>query len=54
DGDVAALVDAADRVLTDDGWRRELVERGLARARLLSWDRAAAAHAEVFRAAAGS
>jgi glycosyltransferase involved in cell wall biosynthesis len=45
-GDAGLLVDPMDidaictglhRALTDEGWRREAVERGLQRARLLSW-----------------
>lgn len=39
--DVAALAAALERLLTDEGLRGELVARGLARARLFTWARAA-------------
>jgi glycosyltransferase involved in cell wall biosynthesis len=40
-GDEAALADALERVLDDDGCREGLVERGAARAATFTWDRCA-------------
>jgi len=41
-GDTAGLTSALERVLTDDDLRRDLVQRGLARAAGFSWERCAA------------
>ncbi len=46
---IAALADALLRVLTDDARRAELVELGRARAARCSWDRTAAAIADLYR-----
>ena len=39
--DTMSMAARLERVLTDDGWRRELEEHGVRRARLFSWDRSA-------------
>jgi len=52
DGDVEAFADALALVLGDDEVWSAWSERGVARAREFTWDRCAAAHAEVFRSAA--
>ena len=49
DGDVPALVSAIRGVLDDPGRREDLSARGLERARAFSWDRCAAAHADLYR-----
>lgn len=48
------LARAMERVASEPALRDELRERGLERARALSWDRSAAQHAEVYREAAGA
>ena len=54
DGDVPAMVAAVRSLLDDPARWSELSERGLERARGCSWERSAAAHAELFlRVAAG-
>lgn len=50
--DPRALAEAMRRLATDGGLRSELSARGIERARGFSWDRAAAAHLEVYREAA--
>jgi len=47
--DGGALADALVRIASDDALREGLVERGLARARALSWDACARATLEVYR-----
>ena len=53
DGDVAAMAEAAGAVLADPRRAAELREAGLARASTFTWDRTAAAYAELYRAAVG-
>jgi glycosyltransferase involved in cell wall biosynthesis len=53
-GDVDAIADALTRVTGDDALRSRLREAGLARAAELTWERSAAAHAEVYADAATS
>jgi len=48
--DPQALARAIDKILTDDTARRELVERGLRRAREFSWERAARETLAVYQA----
>ena len=48
--DVALWTDALRRVLTEDGLRADLRERGYARARQYSWPEAARRHVEIFEA----
>ncbi len=47
--DEASLEEALGQILTDDELRAELAARGRARARTFTWERAAAATAEVYR-----
>jgi glycosyltransferase involved in cell wall biosynthesis len=54
DGDVDAFVAALRRVLDSERERLELSQRALARARSFSWERAVAAHADLYRATASS
>jgi glycosyltransferase involved in cell wall biosynthesis len=49
--DPAAWADALERLDGDHALRAELVERGRARAAGFTWERAAAAHVDLFRAA---
>jgi len=42
--DVAAMADAVERIITDDGLRRGLVERGRRRVAALTWERTAEAY----------
>jgi glycosyltransferase involved in cell wall biosynthesis len=48
-GDMEAIADAITRVLLDADLRRTLVERGSARVRHFSWERAAKATFEIYR-----
>jgi glycosyltransferase involved in cell wall biosynthesis len=50
--DVSALAEALKLVVTDDALARSLVDRGLKRAAMFSWDRTAAATLAVYRLAA--
>jgi len=50
--DVVAIADAMERVFTDDALAKDLRRRGLARARVFSWDRTARAVQALLRAAA--
>ncbi|MEY2588686.1 MAG: hypothetical protein QOJ67_670 [Acidimicrobiaceae bacterium] len=50
DGAVDELTDATRRVLDDGGWRDELIQAGLARARHMRWEDCARGHVEVFLA----
>jgi glycosyltransferase involved in cell wall biosynthesis len=50
--DAQALAEALLRVVTDEDWRRELVRRGLERAKSFSWHRAAEETLDVYRRAA--
>jgi glycosyltransferase involved in cell wall biosynthesis len=50
--DVAAMAAAIDRIGSDEGLRTRLRAAGLERAREFTWERAADAHLEVYRAAA--
>lgn len=52
--DDAALAEALRRVLADEGLRAELRARGLARARLFSWERAARDTLAVYQRAVGA
>jgi alpha-1,3-rhamnosyl/mannosyltransferase len=52
DGDVGAFVAALSAVLTNRAAWQEASERGIEHARAYTWDRCAALHAEVLRAAA--
>ena len=52
DGDIDAFVDALAVVLSVDEVWRDRSARGIARARECTWDRCAAAHADVFRSVA--
>lgn len=54
DGDVDGFADALALLLGDGGMWRAWSERGMARAREFTWDRCAAAHAEIFRSVAGA
>jgi glycosyltransferase involved in cell wall biosynthesis len=47
--DTDALCEALRRLVTDDAWAAELRRRGLARARLFTWDRTAALTVEAYR-----
>jgi glycosyltransferase involved in cell wall biosynthesis len=49
--DAPAWADALERLDADDALRADLVERGRARAADFTWERAAAAHVDLFRAA---
>lgn len=49
-GDVDALSDALDRVLSDGALRAELARKGRTRAGELTWERSALAHARAFEA----
>ena len=49
--DAPAWADALERLDSDDALRADLVERGRARAAGFTWERAAAAHVDLFRAA---
>jgi glycosyltransferase involved in cell wall biosynthesis len=49
DGDVQEMTAAVRRLLDDDAMRSEFRERGLAKAAMYRWDRAAAAYADVYR-----
>jgi glycosyltransferase involved in cell wall biosynthesis len=51
-GDAGGLAVLLRRVLGEPGLRRELSEKGLARAREFRWDRSASLHVEVYREAA--
>jgi glycosyltransferase involved in cell wall biosynthesis len=51
--DVDALAEAMLKVLSDAALRAQLVQRGLARARRFSWDRAASESLAIYRRAAG-
>ncbi|MCX6842267.1 MAG: glycosyltransferase family 1 protein [candidate division WOR-3 bacterium] len=48
-GDIDGLRQALERLLTDSGFRSEMIRRGLARARAFSWERTAAGHLAVYR-----
>jgi glycosyltransferase involved in cell wall biosynthesis len=48
-GDPAGLAGAMERVLTEDGYRRRLVEAGLARASLYTWEGAAESLMALYR-----
>ena len=52
-GDVAALAEALERVVADDGVRAQLVERGRRRVAAFDWAACAAGLAELYRRAAG-
>jgi glycosyltransferase involved in cell wall biosynthesis len=47
--DVRALAGAIERVLTDEGKRREMKERGLRQATRFSWEKAAAMTLKVYQ-----
>lgn len=49
-----AWVAAMRRIVEDEAWRRDLIERGLARAATFSWKRCASQTAAVYRAALSS
>ncbi len=51
--DISALAASVERLLVDDQRRRELVDRGLDRARSFSWPRTARGTLELLRSAAG-
>jgi glycosyltransferase involved in cell wall biosynthesis len=51
--DVAAWAEALDRVLSEGDLRAELRARGLARARLFTWEAAARKTLEVYQAVVG-
>ncbi|MEQ1785815.1 MAG: glycosyltransferase family 1 protein [Acidimicrobiales bacterium] len=53
DGDVEAMVDAAEAIATDPAHRSRLVAAGLARAAAFSWEESGARHAAVYRQVAG-
>lgn len=48
-GDLDALVDAIGTLLDDDGLRADLVNKGLERARQLTWGKGVTAHADLYR-----
>jgi glycosyltransferase involved in cell wall biosynthesis len=48
-----SIAEGFERVLTDEARRRDLVARGLARARLFTWERTAAATETVYRTVTG-
>jgi glycosyltransferase involved in cell wall biosynthesis len=50
-GDAGAWLHAVHQLTTDDGWRRELVTRGRARAERFSWDACARRTVDVYRRA---
>jgi glycosyltransferase involved in cell wall biosynthesis len=54
DGDITAMADAVQRILSEPSLRAELAGRGIERARSFDWARSAADHAEVFRQAVSS
>jgi glycosyltransferase involved in cell wall biosynthesis len=54
DGDVQAMTRAVRSALDDRSLREELARRGLERSRAFTWERSAAAHAELYRAVACS
>lgn len=47
--DVRALAEAMERVLVDEGKRREMREKGLWQAAKITWERAARGTLEVYR-----
>ncbi len=49
DGDVGSMADEVGRIVDDPARARELVERGLTRARVYDWDLVADRYAEVYR-----
>jgi glycosyltransferase involved in cell wall biosynthesis len=49
--DARAWADALGRLDSDDALRADLVDRGRERAARFTWERAAAAHIDLFRAA---
>jgi glycosyltransferase involved in cell wall biosynthesis len=51
--DVASIADGIRRVVTDEGLRRELSRRGLARAAQFSWGECARRHLALYRELAG-
>ena len=51
--DVHAIADGMRRVVTDEALRRDLIERGRARARAFSWRQAAASTLQVYRQVLG-
>jgi len=53
DGDVEAFAAAVRGVVTDERRWKDLSDAGVARASAFSWDQAAIAHAEIYRAVAG-
>jgi glycosyltransferase involved in cell wall biosynthesis len=51
--DANTIADALTRVLSDPALRADLIRRGLARAQVFSWERAATRVHEVYRELAG-
>ena len=49
DGDVRSFADAVGRIMHEDAWRREVIERGLCRARSFDWKCSIQAHGEILR-----
>ena len=51
--DVESIVEGIHKVLTDKFLRRSLIEKGLERAKLFSWEKSAKEHLEVFEEVLG-
>ncbi len=45
---VESIADGINKVLTDEPLRRRMIEKGLERARLFSWEKSAREHIKVF------
>jgi len=45
---VESIAEGMHKVLTDDDLRQNLIEKGLARARLFSWEKSAREHIKIF------
>jgi glycosyltransferase involved in cell wall biosynthesis len=45
---VKSIAEGMYKVLTDEAMRRNLIEKGLERAKLFSWEKAAKEHLKVF------
>jgi len=45
---IESIAEGMHKVLTDDDLRQNLIEKGLARARLFSWEKSAREHIKIF------
>ena len=52
--DVNSIAEGIHKVLTDDDLRQSLIEKGLERAKLFSWEKSAKEHIKVFEEVLGS